>query len=236
MARKPAQSIVAQSVKLDTTVNHETARRAAINAIHTAEGLATAALVGAVIATAEHGPTSKEEVAECWPTCNNPAVYASKFNQGAKVAALLGIDNAVAIIRDAESMNGGRAHERVGAALSSVIATAKESGKTKEGLTGKPARDAIRNAKAAALAASGPKAPKAPVKRGAAGSVQADDAALRKAQEESGRSWAHMARFLTMAAKAASRMERPVGREEKAKAAVQALVGVAGFFSEHFGD
>lgn len=233
MARS-TRTLPAQSVKLDTAVNHETARRCAITAMHTAEGLATAALIGAIVATAEHGPTSKEEVADCWPSCNSPAVYASKFNQGAKVAALIGIDNAVALIRHAEELEGGRAHERVGAALSSVIAEAKDAGKSKEGLTGKAANTAVKNAKAAAVKASAPKN-KAPVKRGAAGTTQADAATLRKAAEQSGRSWEELAHFIAMAAKAAGRMDKPVGREDAAGNVVKGLQGLAAYMADHFG-
>lgn len=233
MARSKSLT-VAQTTKLDTTVNHETARRCAITAIHTAEGLATAALIGAVIATAKHGATSKEEVAECWPTCGHPAQYASKFNQGAKVAALIGEAAALDLIDyAAEKLEGGRAHERVAAALSSVIREAKEAGKSKEGLTGKAATKAATNAKAAAKAAAAPKV-SAPVKRGAAGTTQIDDAQLRVAAQESGQSWVHLARFVSLAAKAAGRMELPVGREDAARKAVAGLAGLAAFMGEDF--
>lgn len=234
MARsKSSTSLTVAAAKLETTVNHETARRCAIEAVYTAEGLATAALTGAVIATAKHGPTSKEEVTECWPTCNNPGVYASKFNQGAKVAALIGIDATVALIEHADKLEGGRAHERVAAALSSVIREAKEAGKAKEGLTGKAATKAATNAKAAAKAAAAPRVV-APVKRGAAGSTQIDDAQLRKAAQESGQSWGHLARFVQIAAKAASRMQEPVGREDVARKAVAGLAGLAAFLGDAF--
>lgn len=229
---KAALLTPAANTQLDVTTEHEAARRRAIEAIYTAEDLQANALVQAIMATIDHGPTSKEEVAACWPSCNNPGVYASNFNRGHKVQALIGQDNARKVINDALNLDGGRAWERVLNALSTVIKAAKDQGKEKDGFNKSQATMVMRNAKAAAVTASQPKERKVVERRGA---TVMDSATLAKAAAESGRSYSDIAAFLTMVSKSADRLALPVGQEEGHRQCMAALQATAQLWAQTFG-
>lgn len=229
---RAAALLPAANATLDLSAEHEAARRSAIEAIYTAEDLTTTALVAAIIATVDHGPTSKEEVAACWPTCNNPGVYASNFNRGHKVQLLIGQANAKKVIDDATKAEGGRVWERVLNATSTVIKAAKEQGKEKDGFTKSQATMVMRNAKAAAVQAGQPKERKVVERRGA---TAMDAATLAAAAAESGRSYADVAAFLSMVAKSADRLALPVGREEEHRQCMAALQATAQLWAKSFG-
>lgn len=233
--RTAAKNLAVASVKLATEEQHETARRAAIANAGAVSETAGAALLDAIRATVNHGPTSPAEVAECWPTCNNPKVYASYFNAGHACHKIIGLDATLQLIDTAATSGKAKGFERALAALRSVRATAKAAGKTKEGLFGKEAKNAVAEAVATASEV-GVKKPAA--KRATAGATDTavDSATLRKAAQESGQSWRELARFIDTAARAAARMAKPVGREDVASKAVTSLAMLSAFLTTEFGE
>lgn len=224
-ARKPAATVTAivPDSKLANTAGRAQ-RLTILTAINTADDLLGGALLAALRMTAQHGPTSKDEVAEGYTRCNNPDVYASTFNRGAKVAAIIGEAATLELI--AAAGEGAGAYRKACDALGSVITQAKDAG-TKT-LNKSAAKLATRTAiKVAADKAEGKKADKAtrgPVIR-------------KKAQVElaanlvtCGKGYKEMAAALKVASNTASRLPVGDGREELHRKACAALADACEMF------
>ena len=224
-ARKPAATVTAivPDSKLANTAGRAE-RITILSAINTADDLLGGALLAALRMTAQHGPTSKDEVAEGYSRCNNPDVYASTFNRGAKVAAIIGIDATLQLIADAGE--GAGAYRKACDALGSVIQQAKDAG-TKT-LNKSAAKLATRTAvKVAADKAAGKKAEKV-----ARGTVVRKKAQVELAAKlcAAGQGYKEMASALKLASNTASRMAIGEGREELHRKACAALADACELF------
>ena len=217
-ARKPAATVTAivPDSKLANTAGRAE-RITILSAINTADDLLGGALLAALRMTAVHGPTSKDEVAEGYSRCNNPDVYASTFNRGAKVAAIIGIDATLQLIADAGE--GAGAYRKACDALGSVIQQAKDAG-TKT-LNKSAAKLATRTAvKVAADKAEGKKVAKVATRTVVRPQTQVTMAA---AALEAGKGHKELAAFLKVATNAASRLPEREGREALHREAMAAL-------------
>lgn len=225
-ARKPAAA-AAVTVVPDSklaNVGGRAERITILSAINTADDLLGGALLAALRMTAIHGPTSKDEVAEGYSRCNNPDVYASTFNRGAKVAAIIGIDATLQLIADAGE--GAGAYRKACDALGSVIQQAKDAG-TKQ-LNKSAAKLATRTAiKVAADKAEGKKAAKVATRTVARPQTQVTMAAAALA---CGKGHKEMASFLKLASNAASKIPEREGREELHRKACAALADACELF------
>ena len=225
-ARKPAAAaavtVVADSKLANTAGRAE--RITILSAINTADDLLGGALLAALRMTAIHGPTSKDEVAEGYSRCNNPDVYASTFNRGAKVAAIIGVDATLQLIADAGE--GAGAYRKACDALGSVIQQAKDAG-TKQ-LNKSAAKLATRTAvKVAADKAAGKKAEKV-----ARGTVVRKKAQVELAAKlcAAGQGYKEMASALKLASNTASRMAIGEGRDDLHRRACAALADACEMF------
>lgn len=224
-ARKPAATVTAivPDSKLANTAGRAE-RITILSAINTADDLLGGALLAALRMTAVHGPTSKDEVAEGYSRCNNPDVYASTFNRGAKVAAIIGIDATLQLIADAGE--GAGAYRKACDALGSVIQQAKDAG-TKQ-LNKSAAKLATRTAiKVAADKATSKKAAKVATRTVVRPQTQVTMAAAALA---CGKGHKEMAAFLKLASNAASKMPEREGREQLHREACAALASACEMF------
>lgn len=212
-AQKSAPAIVVEDAKL-AAQRHVSERAQIIGAIETAEDLRSNALLFALKMTITLGATSKDEVAKYWPSCNNPGVYASWFNVGAKAQTVVGEKLAIELIDKAAAVKGQQ-FQNARDALQAVIREAKAQG-VKEL---KPA--AAKLAVKSAIVSVGVKKEKAEiVKRG----TKAQDAAtLAAAAVEAGKGHREMAHFLKLCSNNAHRFAAPQGREDAHREAVQKL-------------
>ena len=227
-ARKPAAAaavtVVADSKLANTAGRAE--RITILSAINTADDLLGGALLAALRMTATHGPTSKDEVAEGYSRCNNPDVYASTFNRGAKCAAIIGEAATLELI--AAVGEGAGAYRKACDALGSVIQQAKDAGaKTMNKSTAKlAARTAL---KVAADKAAGKKAAKSEKKTVVRTQSQVTMAAAALA---CGKGHKEMAAFLKLASNAASKLPPREGREDLDRKARAALADACEMFAQ----
>ena len=224
-ARKPAAAAVTvvADAKLANTAGRAE-RITILTAINTADDLLGGALLAALRMTAIHGPTSKDEVAEGYTRCNSPDVYASTFNRGAKVAAIIGEAATLQLIADAGE--GAGAYRKACDALGSVIQQAKDAG-TKQ-LNKSAAKLATRTAiKVAADKAAGKKAEKV-----ARGTVVRKKAQVELAAKlyAAGQGYKEMASALKLASNTASRMAIGEGRDDLHRRACAALADACELF------
>lgn len=218
-ARKPAAApavAVVPDAKL-ANVAGRPERLKILSAINTADDLLGGALLAALRMTAQYGPTSKDEVAEGYTRCNNPDVYASTFNRGAKCAAIIGEAATLDLITVVG--DGAGAYRKACDALGSVIQQAKDAGaKT---MNKSAAKLAIRSAvKVAADNAAGKKAAKAATRTVVRPQAQVTMAAAALA---CGKGHKEMAAFLKLASNAASKLPEREGREQLHREACAAL-------------
>lgn len=211
---------VRATVKPDSKIANDAGREqrmVVLSKLNTADDLLGTALVAALKMTAEFGPTSKDEVAQGYTRCNNPDVYASTFNKGAKVATIIGIAATLQLIdKAAGDGTGGAGYRKACDALGSVIAQAKIAGE--KTLSPKVAKLAVAGAlKVAADKSKGRKAKPVTVVR------KRSEVAMAKASLESGRDHKAMAGYLKQASHAAHKLEAPEGREDAHKKALQLL-------------
>lgn len=187
--------------------------------IDTADDLMGTALVEAVKMTVTLGATSKDEVRENWSRCNHPDVYASYFNRGHKVQAIIGQQRALELIdQTLKGAGGGAAFFRVLDALKAVMERAKEAGqKTLDG------REAQRTVREAIKKANAPKEKKA---KGARGQNSAtEQRAAVAATVAAALTPADIAAAARLLSQHAHRIAAPEGREDawrKAQAALAA--------------
>lgn len=224
-ARKPAATVTAivPDSKL-ANVAGRPERLKILTAINTADDLLGGALLAALRMTAQYGPTSKDEVAEGYTRCNNPDVYASTFNRGAKCAAIIGEAATLELIAGAG--DGAGAYRKAVDALGAVITQAKDAGvKT---LNKSASKLAIKTAiKVASDKAAGKKAAKAATRTTVRPQTQVTMAAAALA---CGKGHKEMAAFLKLASNAASKMPEREGREELHRKACAALADACEMF------
>ena len=219
-ARKPAAAAAAVTVVPDSKLANVAGRAERITiltAINTADDLLGGALLAALRMTAIHGPTSKDEVAEGYSRCNNPDVYASTFNRGAKCAAIIGEAATLELI--AAVGEGAGAYRKAVDALGAVITQAKDAGvKT---LNKSASKMAVKSAvKVAADKAEGKKAAKVATRTVVRPQAQVTMAAAALA---CGKGHKEMAAFLKLASNAASKLPEREGREQLHREACAAL-------------
>lgn len=219
-ARKPAAAAATTTISADSKLANTAGRPERLkilSAINTADDLLGGALLAALRMTAQYGPTSKDEVAEGYTRCNNPDVYASTFNRGAKVAAIIGIDATLELI--ASAGEGAGAYRKACDALGSVIQQAKDAGaKT---MNKSAAKLATRTAlKVATDKAAGKKADKAAKRTIVRPQAQVTMAAAALA---CGKGHKEMAAFLKLASNAASKLPAREGKEALHREACAAL-------------
>lgn len=182
------------------------AREALLSQLNTADDLLGNALLFALKMTAQHGATSTKEVGEFYPRCANPLQYASMFNLGDKVQAIIGVDATLALI-DKAADGKGSAFNRAKAALADIVRQAKTAGvKT---LNKSAAKLAVKGAIVAVDAKAN--APKVVVKKSAA--PASGPAALAQAALQSGASHREVFAALKLTTQNAKRMGAPEGRE-----------------------
>lgn len=216
--------------QLEAAQRHAAQRIAILQNIATADDLAGTALVEAIKMTALHGATSQKEVAEAWPRCGSPAVYASYFNLGDKVQRIIGLKATLEAIESAAKTGGGAGFTKAREALAEIVRTAKAAGKKELNKT-----ETAKAVKAAVAKATAPKLKIAKEARG----QQAQTAAAAKAGQPAGpqalnraalsaaESPRAMAAFLHLAASHAHKMPVPEGREEAFRKARAALADAA---------
>lgn len=209
-------NVVAIAPKGDATLANDAGkaqRLEALRNIDTAEDLFGTALIEGLRMTAVYGQTSKAEVAEGYTRCNNPDVYASWFNRGAKACAIIGLTATQKLIDKASEGKGG--FQRARDALGSICKQAKDAG-AKE-LAPKAANAAVTFALKSAGDKSATRAAKKTVVR-ARSTVNLAAAAL-----EAGKGHKELAAFIKLASNTASRLPEREGREALHREAVAAL-------------
>lgn len=212
---KAAPSVVVPDAKLADD-RHAKDRAAILQAIDTAEDLLGTALVAALQMTARFGRTSKDEVRANWPRCNNPDVYASWFNLGAKAQAIVGEKLALQAIESATAKGTGSAFQRAREALSGIVRGANAQGvKT---LDGRKAQALMKEAVGFATEKSAER--KAAKPKGAQGQRTAT---MGAAAIESGKGRRELAAAVKLCSQSGSRMEAPEGRESAWHEAMAAL-------------
>lgn len=205
------------------TTAHKAERLAVLSNIETASDLMGASLLEGLRMTARYGLTSKAEVAEGWPSCNHPDVYAANFNRGYKAMQIVGEKLALEAIDRAEAAgttarNGG-GYGRALSALKSIIDGAKSAG-VKE-LTGRAATAAVKDA----VATCAKPKDAAPAKARAPQGPNATT--LAKAALDMGKGHAEMAAFLKAASLVAQSLPVPEGRETAHRDALESLADAA---------
>ena len=201
-------------------------RLTVLRAINTADDLLASSLVAALIMTATHGPTSKDEVREGFTRCNNPDVYASTFNKGAKCAAIIGEAATLALIAKFDGKPG--AYRLACDALGAVITQAKTAGqKTMTKAQAKLA--AVAAVKTATDKAAGKKAAAAPRKTTVRTQQQVT---MANAALQCGKGHKEMAAFLRLASNTACRLPEREGREELHRKACAALADACELFHQ----
>lgn len=228
LERKAGGAFVNVSPKGDAALPndaHKADRLKALQAIDTAEDLFGSALVNGLIMTAQFGQTSKAEVSEGYTRCKSPDVYASWFNRGAKVAAIIGIDATVELIdkcdklRNADDRGGSANFVKARDALGAVIQQAKTAG-AKE-LAPKAAKAAVTFALKSASDKSATRKKSAPVVR-ARSTVNLAAAAL-----EAGKGHKELAAFVKLASQTAHRLPEREGKESLHREALAALANAS---------
>lgn len=209
-------SAVVVDIKGDASLANDAGkaqRLEALRNIDTAEDLFGSALIEGLRMTAIYGQTSKAEVAEGYTRCNNPDVYASWFNRGAKACAVIGLTATQQLIDKASEGKGG--FQRAREALASICKQAKDAG-AKE-LAPKAARMAV----TAALKTAGDKS----VTRSTTKTVvrARSTVNLAAAALEAGKGHKELAAFVKLASNTASRLPEREGREALHREAVAAL-------------
>lgn len=222
-----AGPVIVKSDKDLAAERNKPARAAVLRELEVAEQATGVALLNALRMTIQLGPTSKDEVAQCWPSCNNPGVYASWFNLGHKAQLVVGEKLALEAI--AKACEGkGRSFTKAREALVTVVATARKAtgvhaGKAGCELSGRAATQAVNAAVTAAKASAvAPKA--APAKR--APKAQ-DSATLAAAAISSGKGARELGQFMRLASQQAHRMAAPEGHEQAWREAVSAIENAA---------
>ncbi|MCJ5943608.1 hypothetical protein LPK64_29105 [Klebsiella pneumoniae] len=206
--------------KLAETRNAEQ-RAQVLRNIDTADDLMGTALVEAVKMTVTLGATSKDEVREHWPRCNHPDVYASYFNRGHKVQAIIGQARTLELIEQAlKGTGGGSAFFKVLDALKAVMSRAKESGQ--KTMAGREAQRAVREA---VEKANAPKEKKAKGARGQNGATE--QRATVAATVAAALTPADIAAAARLLSQHAHRIAAPEGREDAWRKAQAALASAA---------
>ena len=229
-AAKPGP-VTVKSDKDMAAERNKPARAAILRELETAEAAVGVALLNALRMTITMGPTSKDEVAESWPSCNNPGVYASWFNLGHRAQSVVGEKLTMDAI--AKSCEGkGQSFKKAREALVKVIDGARKqtgivAGKAGCEVSGRAAtalvNASVTAAKAAAVAPKAPPAPRSP-------KVQ-DTATLAAAAIESGKGARELGQFLRLASQQAHRMASPAGQEGAWREAMKALEDAAEKFA-----
>lgn len=198
---------------------HKADRARVLGAIDTAEDLLGTALLEALKMTARYGKTSTEEVAANYTRCNNPAVYSSWFNLGAKAAAIVGEKLAVdAVDRAVASKGKGAAFQRAREALQAIAKGAATQGvKTVDG------RKATALVKEAVALASTKATERTANKSAPKGAQGQRSATMGAAAIESGKGAREVAVAVKLASQNASRLPAPEGRETAWAEALAAL-------------
>lgn len=230
-AATKAGPVIVKSDKDLAAERNKPQRAAILRELETAEAAVGVALLNALRMTITMGPTSKDEVAESWPSCNNPAVYASWFNLGHRAQSVVG--ERLTLDAIAKSCEGkGQSFKKAREALVKVIDTAKKqtgvvAGRAGCELTGRAATAAVNAAVTAAKAAAvAPKAPAAPRQPKAP-----TTAVLAAAAIETGKGARELGGFLRLASQQAHRMAAPSGQEGAWREALTALEDAAEKFA-----
>ena len=209
------------------------ARAAILRELETAEQAVGVALLNALRMTITMGPTSKDEVAACWPSCNNPAVYASWFNLGHRCQTVVGEKLTLDAI--AKSCEGkGQSFKKAREALVKVIDGARKqtgivAGKAGCEVSGRAATALVNASVTAAKAAA--VAPKPTAEKSPRKPTGAQTATLAAAAIESGKGARELGQFLRLASQQAHRMAAPAGHEGAWREAMTALEDAAEKFA-----
>lgn len=197
---------------------HKDDRAKLLRAIDTAEAGLGEALINALRMTVRYGKTSTEEVAEFYTRCNNPAVYSSWFNLGAKAQAVVGEKLALDAIERAIATGKGAAFQRAREALSMIVRKASQAGvKT---VDGRKASTLVKEAVGLATAAAVVRKDKKSAAKGAQGPRTAT---MGAAAIESGKGAKEVAVAVKLVSQNASRLPAPEGREAAWGEALAAL-------------
>lgn len=214
MSTKANKLIIAANIaKGDAAIAQDAgkaAREALLSQLNAADDLLGNALLFALKMTAQHGATSAKEVGEFYPRCASPAQYASMFNLGDKVQAIIGVDATLALI-DKASEGKGSAFNRAKAILADIVGQAKTAGvKTLNKSATKMAVKAaiVRVEKKAEEKKIAPKVVGVKTPKPAEG-----PAALAQAALQSGASHREVFAALKLTTQNAKRMGAPEGRE-----------------------
>lgn len=210
---------------------HKVERARILGAIDTAEDLLGTALVEALKMTARFGVTSEDEIRANWTRCNSPGVYASWFNRGAKVAAVVGEKAALEAIDKSAASGKGAGFRKACDALKAIMdaakeATGKAAGKTGSELSGRKAQTVVKAALAAAATKQEVRTVKEKAKRAprVAGS---SEPSMEQAAALIGKGHREMAGYVLLASQKAHKLPAPEGREAAHKEAVAALAKAA---------
>jgi hypothetical protein len=207
------------------------AQRAAIlKAMNAADAAAGRALVAGLEMTVKHGQTSADEVAQNFPRCSSPGVYASYFNRGAKAAAIIGERKALDAIAEGGKLTGAEFTNACDV-LKAVIDGAKAEGVKECG-----AREATAMIKAAAVKVKGAIAAKRAAKADNAtkdkrGTKSQDDATMREAAMQAGKGARETFHALQLLSNSARKLTAPEGRETEWKAGLAKLADACEAFA-----
>lgn len=209
---------------------HKVERARVLGAIDTAEDLLGTALVEGLKMTARFGATSEDEVRANWTRCNSPAVYASWFNRGAKVAAIVGEKLALEAIDKSATTGKGAGFRKACDALKVIMDAAKEAtgkapGKAGCELSGRKAQAAVKSAVESAATAQEVRTVKEKAKR--APRAAASEPTMEAAAALIGKGHREMAGYILLASQKAHKLPAPEGREAAHKEAVAALAKAA---------
>lgn len=200
---------------------HKADRAKLLRAIDTAEAGLGEALINALRMTVRFGKTSTEEVAEFYTRCNNPAVYASWFNLGAKAQAIVGEKLALDAIERAIKAGKGSAFQRARESLSMIARGAARDGvKT---VDGRKAATLVKEAVALATTQSEVRKAEKSAKSAPKGAQGQRSATMGAAAIESGKGAREVAVAVKLASQNATRLPVPEGRETAWAEALTAL-------------
>ncbi len=235
-AKREATKAGPVTVKSDKDLaaeRNKPARAAILRELETAEQAVGVALLNALRMTITMGPTSKDEVAACWPSCNNPGVYASWFNLGHRAQSVVGEKLTMDAI--AKSCEGkGQSFKKAREALVKVIDGARKqtgivAGKAGCEVSGRAATALVNASVTAAKAAAA--APKPTGEKSPRKPTGAQTATLAAAAIESGKGARELGQFLRLASQQAHRMAAPAGQEQAWRDAMTALEDTAEKFA-----
>jgi len=207
------------------------AQRAKIlGAMNTADRAVGQALLEGLRMTIKHGPTSPDEVAQHFPRCSSPGVYASYFNRGAKAAAIIGERKALDAIAEAGKLTGAEFTNACDV-LKAIGDAAKAEGVKEVGN-----REATAMTKAAVVKVKGAiAARKAAKSEGATkdkrGTKSQDEATMREAAMQAGKGARETFHALQLLSNSARKLTAPEGREEAWKAGLAQLAAAVEAFA-----